>query len=187
MRAKIRFHLLGWITLIIFPAPALWALWYFEDSSPLTVLALDELTTPLPIIGLLVGVLYAFLIIAFGQFSFLEDISNQQERFLKSLNLNWGDALFMSFCAGFGEELLFRAGMQHWLGIAITSLVFIALHGYFNPKSWRKSIYGLVILPFILLLGFGYNHFGLWFCIAAHFAYDFVLFSQIVGGKRDGD
>ena len=180
MGAKIKFHILGWVTLLIFPLPTLWALWYFEDIYPLTVLAFDELLTPVPLIGLLLGMLYAFIIIAFGQFSFLEGITKQQERFLSSLNLGWGDALFMSFCAGFGEEILFRAGIQHWLGIIITSLLFIALHGYFHPKDLKKNIHGLVILPFILILAVGYSHFGLWFCITAHFAYDFVLFSQLI-------
>ena len=62
------------------------------------------------------------------------------------------DALFISFCAGFGEEILFRTGMQHYLGILITSIFFVAIHGYLNPFNWRYSLYGLIVLPFILLL-----------------------------------
>lgn len=184
MHAKIKFHLLGWLTLLAFPLPAIFALWHFEYISVLQVLELNKILSPTSLIGVILGGLYAFLIIAFGQFTLLEDISKQQERFLKSLNINWGDALFMSFCAGFGEEILFRAGIQHWTGVLLASIIFIALHGYFNPKSWRKSIYGLVILPFTLILGFGYEAYGLWFAIFAHFTYDLILFSQLIPVKK---
>lgn len=100
----------------------------------------------------------------------------KQEKLILSLNLNTFDKFFLSFCAGFGEEILFRCGIQHWLGIWITSILFIAIHGYFNPKKWRLSLYGLLILPFILSLGYWLEPMGIWFCIAAHFGYDLMLF-----------
>ncbi|MFM7387280.1 MAG: type II CAAX prenyl endopeptidase Rce1 family protein, partial [Bacteroidota bacterium] len=81
---------------------------------------------------------------------------------------------------GLGEELFFRAALQPYLGIWITSVLFVAIHGYLNPWNWRMSLYGLMILPFIFLLSFGYEHFGLWFAVAAHFAYNAVLFTAMV-------
>jgi membrane protease YdiL (CAAX protease family) len=100
------------------------------------------------------------------------------------MNLNVGDAIFLSFCAGFGEELLFRSGMQYYLGIIVTSLIFVAIHGYLNPKNWRYSLYGLLVLPFILLISLGFETFGLWFAIAAHFSYDAVLFIAMLNTKN---
>ena len=102
------------------------------------------------------------------------------DEIIRSMNLTYLDALFISFCAGFGEEILFRVGIQQYLGVVITSVFFVAIHGYLNPFNWRFSMYGLIVLPFILLLSYGYGYFGLWFAISAHFSYDAVLlFAQI--------
>jgi membrane protease YdiL (CAAX protease family) len=183
MRGKTSFLILGLVTLLVFPLPALWALNYFESLPWLDVLQLDKVFAWPTLIGLEIGIVYALLVIIIGQAPLFDAISEPQERLLKSLNLNWGDILFISFCAGFGEEILFRAGIQTWLGPWWTSIIFIAVHGYFNPKSWRKSLYGVILLPFILVLAYGYDFYGLWFCIAAHFSYDLVLFSTVIGKR----
>lgn len=167
---------MGWITLIVFPAPAFWALWYFEDLSFLEVLSLNELSSPIVLIGIELGLVYAIFALAVSQHPYFEEMSYKQEQMLKSLQLNWVDILFISLCAGIGEELLFRAGIQHWLGPWITSLLFVAMHGYINPLSLKKSLYGILIMPFVLILAFAYESYGLWFCIAAHFSYDLLLF-----------
>lgn len=184
MRGKTSFLVLGLVTLLVFPLPALWALEYFEDIHFLEVLELDNIFSPLTLIGLELGVIYAFIVISVGQLPAFETLSKQQRILIEQLNLNWGDIIFISFCAGFGEEILFRAGIQHWLGPWITSVLFIAVHGYFNPLSLKKSLHGFLILPFIILLAFAYEKFGLWFVVAAHFSYDLVLFSQVVTAKK---
>lgn len=167
---------MGWITLIVFPIPAFWALWYFEGVSFFEVLSLHELTSPLILIGIEFGLIYALLALAVSQHPYFEEMSYKQEALLKSLKLNWIDIIFISLCAGIGEELLFRAGIQYWLGPWVTSLLFVAMHGYINPTSLKKSLYGLLILPFVIILAFAYETYGLWFCIAAHFSYDLLLF-----------
>lgn len=103
----------------------------------------------------------------------------QQRNMILSLKLNFWDKVFLSFCAGFGEEILFRAGMQHWCGIWITSVIFIAIHGYLNPKKPKLAMYGLFLIPFIVSLGFALIPLGIWFCIAAHMSYDLILFLMI--------
>jgi membrane protease YdiL (CAAX protease family) len=113
-----------------------------------------------------------------------EKLPNRIDDIVRSMNLNVGDAIFLSFCAGFGEELLFRSGVQYYLGIVLTSVIFVAIHGYLNPKNWRYSMYGLIVLPFILLLSMGFETFGLWFAISAHFAYDAVLFIAMLQNKE---
>jgi hypothetical protein len=45
-------------------------------------------------------------------------------------------------------------------------------------------MYGLIVLPFILLLSMGFQTFGLWFAISAHFAYDAVLFIAMLQNKE---
>lgn len=106
------------------------------------------------------------------------------EKIVRSMNLNLWDCIFISLCAGIGEELLFRSGVQFYLGPIWTSIIFVAIHGYLNPRNWRVSIYGLIVLPFILVISYGFYEFGLWFSIAAHAAYDFVLF-WIISNSTD--
>ncbi len=89
------------------------------------------------------------------------------------------DAIFISFAAAFGEEILFRSGIQNYLGVIATSILFVDIHGYFSFKNPKISLYGLLVLPFILILGFGFVFYGLWFSIAAHFSYDLTLFLVI--------
>ena len=96
------------------------------------------------------------------------------------MNLKVRHGLFLSFCAAVGEELLFRAGLQSFLGPFLCSIVFVALHGYLNPFNLRFSVYGLIVLPFILLISYGMEPFGLLFCIAAHFSYDAILFTFMI-------
>lgn len=180
MRPKVQFHILSWVTLIVFPAIGLGLLWLFEDTDILSVFELDRFFSPLTLLGLEFGFIYGFFVIAVSQFPIFEEMSAPQVRMLKNLKLNWFDIIFISFCAGFGEEILFRAGLQTWLGPWITSILFIAVHGYFNPRSWKKSMLGLSLLPFILILSFAYEVFGLWFCVAAHFSYDLLMFMGVI-------
>lgn len=180
MSLKSQFHILGWITLIVFPALGLSLLWYFEDVSIIEVLELDSIWSPFTLLGLQFGFLYGFFVLAISNFPIFEELSGKQTRLLRNLKLNWVDIIFMSLCAGIGEEILFRAGIQTWLGPWLTSILFIAVHGYFNLTSFKKSLLGIALLPFIVLLAYAYGTFGLWFCIAAHFSYDLLMFMGVI-------
>jgi membrane protease YdiL (CAAX protease family) len=135
-------------------------------------------------LGLQFGFVYGILAMLLLQAPVFDKLPNRIDDIVRLMNLNVGDAIFLSFCAGFGEELLFRSGMQNYLGIIVTSLIFVAIHGYLNPKNWRYSLYGLLVLPFILLISLGFETFGLWFAISAHFSYDAVLFIAMLNTKN---
>ncbi len=177
--SKYKLHLFGWITLLVFPLPAFWVLWYFENFSILDFLQLSSVLDIRSGLGVEFGILYAFFALLFLNAPVFDELPDKMETMIKNMNLKWFDTVFLSLCAGIGEELLFRVGVQHYCGIWVTSIVFVAIHGYLNPFNWRKSLYGLIVLPFILLISYGYEHFGLWFCIGAHFSYDLVLFVAI--------
>ncbi len=168
--------LLGLLTLLAFPALAFVVLWFFSSKNPIDLLELSAFHPDFIFYGLIFGVFYAFLSLWFFNRPYFESEMNQQKKLISQLNLTLVDKVFLSFCAGFGEEILFRVAAQHYLGIWITSIVFIAIHGYLNPKKLRLAIYGLFLIPFVLILGFSYAKFGLWAIIAAHFSYDLVLF-----------
>lgn len=177
--SKNRLYLFGLITLILFPLIAYLGLWLFDSITISSFLQLDKLLNIKTGIGIEFGIVYAFFALLILQAPIFKTLPNRIEVMIQDMNLSILDAVFLSLCAGIGEELLFRVGVQHYLGIWITSVLFVAIHGYFNPKNWRMSLYGLIVFPFVVFLSYGYYHFGLWFCIGAHFSYDFILFMAI--------
>lgn len=168
--------LLGLVTLLAFPIPTFVGLYFLEGTLPLEILDLEHLDVLRTGLGIQFGVVYAFIAMLFMQAPVFDKLPSRVETMVANMNLSVLDCLFLSFCAGFGEELLFRSGVQFYLGPIITTVIFVAIHGYLNPMNWRMSLYGLIVLPFILAISYALEEFGLWFCIGAHFSYDFVLF-----------
>lgn len=177
--------LLGLVTLLLFPIPTFLIHYFFNQIAPSKILDFERFTALNIGLGLEFGFVYGILAMLFLQAPLFEKLPNRIDHIVRSMNLNVGDAIFLSFCAGFGEELLFRSGVQYYLGIILTSVIFVAIHGYLNPKNWRYSMYGLIVLPFILLLSMGFQTFGLWFAIAGHFSYDVVLFIAMLENKNN--
>lgn len=188
MRIKLMFYLLTLVTLIGFPALGFALLWFFNDVSWNEFSGLisynPELTT-YNLLGLELGFFYGFIVLLVSLAPVFENYSKQQTHIIKGLKLNWFDVLLVSFSAGFGEEVLFRVGIQTWLGPWITTFLFIAIHGYFSLKNLKKNALGLLLLPLILLISFGYNLFGFWFSVAAHTAYDFVMFAGVLAENKE--
>lgn len=174
--AKRSIYFLGLITLFIFPIPSFVGLYFFEDIFPLDVLALNDFRIIPILYGTILGLAYGVLSLLLIQAKVFDKMPNRIEHIVKGMNLTILDCVFLSICAGVGEELLFRSGIQFYLGPIITSILFVAIHGYLNPRNWRMSLYGLIVLPFIFLIAYAFEEFGLWFCIFAHFSYDLVLF-----------
>jgi membrane protease YdiL (CAAX protease family) len=130
-------------------------------------------------LGLQLGVAYAFIALIVMRANVFQKLPVRVEKIVRDMKLTFWDCLFLSICAGVGEELLFRSGFQFYLGPLITSVIFVAIHGYLNPFNWRMSLYGLVVLPFILIISYGFIEYGLWFAISAHFSYDLILFTSM--------
>jgi membrane protease YdiL (CAAX protease family) len=177
---KLRLYLVGLITLLLFPIPTLlWSI-FVNHSSLAELLQFDNIKLIPIAYGIEIGFCYAFLASTLLKAPLFERIPLPIETALNRLKINYLDALFLSICAGFGEELLFRSGFQPFLGHLGTAVFFVAVHGYFSFRKPLKSLYGLIVLPFACILGFGYTSFGLWFAISAHVMYDFVLFSELI-------
>lgn len=175
---------MGWITLLVFPIPAFIALYFFADRSLIDFFELQSLTLQNIVMGTAIGTLYALFIEVFEHTSLFKSIPMKVDELVKSMNLSWKDALFLSICAGIGEELLFRCGVQFFLGPIFTSIIFVAAHGYLNPFNWRQSLYGIVVLPLTFLLAYGYEYVGLWFSIFIHIAYDFTIFTSYIKDEQ---
>jgi uncharacterized protein len=175
---------MGWVTLLLFPIPAYLVLHYFEDFSFEDFIQWSSLSFYPVFWGLISGIIYALIANKILSFKIFDEAPLKVDELVRSLNLKLHDAIFLSLCAGIGEELLFRVGFQFYLGPFITSILFVAVHGYLTPFNWRQSLYGLVVLPLSFMLGYGFESMGLWFSIALHSMYDFVLFYAFIHNDK---
>jgi len=115
------------------------------------------------------------IIIWLSELNFFEKALSDYKSLLIGFKINRWRAFYLSVCAGFGEEVFFRGALQPLIGIWITAIFFVAIHGYYSLKNWKKSIIALLLTFFIVLLGWSAQNYNLWHAIAGHFAYDFVL------------
>lgn len=180
---KSKIYLLGLITLFLFPVPSFLFLHWQKQLSIADFLELETFSFYIVSFGIAIGLLYALFAMMVMKTSIFQRIPLKIDELVRSLHLNLLDALFLSLCAGLGEELLFRTGVQSIFGIWPTAIFFVAIHGYFSLKEPLNNLYGLLVLPFILLLGYGFESYGLWFVASAHFSYDLLLFVALILSK----
>lgn len=98
---------------------------------------------------------------------------------LSKANFSFFDNAQISFFAGAGEELLFRGAIQPLLGNTLTSIIFIAIHGYFKFKSPGHILFGVMMFGLSFMLGFLFEHVGLFSAMIAHSAYDLIMLQLI--------
>ena len=114
MKQRILFF--GWITLLLFPLPAFLFRTFKEGLSFLEFIQIENIKI-LPIgLGLQFGIIYAFIAYLFMQAPFFDKIPTKIDKIIGELNLKIYQGIFLSLCAGVGEELLFRAGIQYYMG-----------------------------------------------------------------------
>ncbi|GAA5522345.1 CPBP family intramembrane metalloprotease [Aliifodinibius salicampi] len=89
------------------------------------------------------------------------------------------DCMQLSFFAGAGEELLFRGAIQPLLGIWVTSVIFVGLHGYFKFKSPGHIIFGGIMFGLSAGLGYLFEYAGLIAAMSAHATYDVIMLKLI--------
>ena len=131
------------------------------------------------IIGSGYGIISAFLAWQLINSPRLQNVKTEYVGFLSSLKLRMPEVIFISFCAGIGEELLFRGAIQPYLGIFFTSLIFVAIHGYLNPKNLEITWYGILMTLVIIGIGNMYEKIGVFSAMAAHFWIDVILLLYI--------
>jgi membrane protease YdiL (CAAX protease family) len=172
--------LLGWVTLLGFSGLGFALLYFFHDVAPLQLLL-----SGVPIwwqtgAGLAVGWIMGLMALRLLQHPYIQPAAERYEKLIASFELRPTDVVFISFCAGFGEEILFRGAVQLWLGVWLTAIVFVAIHGYLNPRNLRISVYGVFMTLAIALIGYLRMHLGIWSAISAHFAIDVVLLFAVL-------
>lgn len=171
-------------TLLLFMAVATlgmtiipWLISVFLWGRPLSAMFQSPLSPGIQIIGgMLVGIAIAFVVGSIEIHSpFFEDLQKIVRDALAEIRPKWGDYLFVSICAGWGEELFFRGLLQPVVGIWLASLFFALAHGVIPPFSRGRLGMFLFLLVAGLLLGTVAETAGLAAAMALHAAYDFVL------------
>jgi membrane protease YdiL (CAAX protease family) len=105
----------------------------------------------------------------------MKPVMNKYAQLFGAFELNHSEMIYISICAGVGEEILFRGALQPLMGIILTSIFFVAIHGYLNPKNWRISIYGIFMTIAIIGVGYISIHIGLISAIFTHAMIDYYL------------
>lgn len=164
--------LTGWVISLFSAKVILWDRWVGNETISYQVM-----------VGSVAGVLSGFLARKIIEMDFMEPVRSRYAARFADLKLNWISVLYISLCAGIGEELLFRGAIQPLLGIVITALVFVAIHGYLNPKDWRVSIYGIFMTIIIILFGWMTEEIGIWSAVVAHTLVDVILLADL--GKEE--
>lgn len=101
------------------------------------------------------------------------------QRIMEEVDPRWHHVVFYSFCAGVGEEILFRGVIQHYILLWPTAIIFVLIHGYLNLKDKTMFIYGVFLI--FVSASFGYLHkfLGIYAAISAHFIYDVIMFGYL--------
>lgn len=129
--------------------------------------------------GVLIGAATGAIALVATSFKLIRKSAQKYTDFLSRLNLTWVNIILISLCAGFGEELFFRAFVQHYLGIWLTSVIFVALHGYLNPKDLGISLYGVLVVFIIAGYGYLYQEVGYIAAAIAHAVFDVILLGKL--------
>ncbi|MCH8557958.1 MAG: CPBP family intramembrane metalloprotease [Balneolia bacterium] len=103
----------------------------------------------------------------------------QVVRVIRRAGLRRNDVIQISFIAGTTEEWLFRAALQPLLGIWITSVLFVAVHGYFKFSTRYHFFFGFFMLVLSFVLGLLFAQVGLISAMVAHFVYDVWVMEKI--------
>ncbi|MAX81009.1 MAG: CPBP family intramembrane metalloprotease [Crocinitomicaceae bacterium] len=182
---KSRLYILGLVTLVLFPLIGITIIGFVEDNPWAYEIPFQLGWHFQTIIGLVFGVLAGFLAWRMIRLPFMTPVRAKYGVLIHQLGLSTFDIFFISFCAGVGEELLFRGALQTYLGIWPTAIFFVAIHGYLNPMDWRISVYGILMTLIIAILGYFTADFGILTSIVAHFAIDVVLLFYLTKSNPD--
>jgi membrane protease YdiL (CAAX protease family) len=130
-------------------------------------------------VGCFVGIVIAILAKLLVESPLLDKVNAQYTHMLGRFKLSMNEIVFISLCAGVGEEILFRGALQPIFGVIITAIIFVAIHGYLNPRNWRLSIYGAFMVGAIAVIGWMSDRFGLLSAILAHTIIDIYLLHHL--------
>ncbi|MFM2195846.1 MAG: hypothetical protein RL092_1446 [Bacteroidota bacterium] len=170
---------MGIATLLI-PLVITFVLYQFNFTSFLIPVLVGKFSIGIQIlIGIAGGGCMMLLAFFMSKWEYLNEVQSKFTLQLGGYQLTLQEIVFLSFCAGFGEEILFRGMLQPWLGVFFTAFLFIALHGYISVKSSAHLVFGLALWSMGIGLGLLGAYSGLISAAIAHMIYDIYAFLNI--------
>ena len=177
---------LATFTLVGFSLIGLVIIHFFVDQDPLEILKGHMGFGIQSVVGIVFGLLAALLAHFIISRNWMKEVRAKYAGLIGPLKLGFWEIIYISICAGIGEEVLFRGAIQPLLGVIFTAVVFVALHGYLNPKDARISVYGFYLVLVMIAIGVICDQIGIVSSMIAHTVIDIylllVLSSDI--GKR---
>lgn len=160
----------------------------FHDQSITDIIFSSKLLLSQVLTGTVFGLLFGWIGVLMLNHDALRKTLNDYTiiQILKNTPLSKPLIIQISLIAGITEEFLFRAAIQPLLGIWLTSLIFIALHGYIRFKTVYHLLFTIFSFALSMMLGYLFIFFGLISAIIAHAVYDYVLLSRIADQNKSG-
>ena len=181
---KSKLYILGLVTLLIFPLVGITIVGVFEEDPWAFSWSMHMAWWKQLAIGSAFGLLSGWFAWSLISMEFMKPVVLKYQPLIQSLRLNNVDLVFMSLCAGIGEEVLFRGVLQSYWGIWITAVVFVAIHGYLDPRDKKMSIYGASLTLVIAGMGYLTDYVGLVAAMSAHAVLDIILFYKLTRYKN---
>ncbi|MDX1636521.1 MAG: CPBP family intramembrane glutamic endopeptidase [Balneolaceae bacterium] len=173
------------ISFLVYAAIA-WVIFTFLHEGPM----LETLTTGISpgnqlLIGLMSGAFCAVTISFFADRSPLSGVLDDFYLFrvISQTPFSWFDRIQLSLFAGVGEELLFRGAVQPVLGIWMTTIIFVGLHGYFKFQKPGHILFGALMFGLSMVLGYLFEYAGLLAAMSAHAVYDVIMLHWVSRDK----
>ena len=85
------------------------------------------------------------------------------------------DFFVIAAVAGFGEELLFRAALQPWIGLAGSSAAFVLIHYWVPVRGAARAAYAALVAIASVALGVTFAKSGVLAAMVEHAAIDAVI------------
>lgn len=173
------FFILSCITLFGFSLIGMGAIWLFSATPVWELLQVTPYYWQL-LFGIGYGLAAALIAISVVETEALQPNTRYFQGFIKSANLRFIDTVFASISAGIGEEILFRGAVQPFLGIWITAIIFVAIHGYLSLEDWAIFSYGVLMVLMSAGLGYLCNWLGIGAAMTAHAVFDIIVFRHVL-------
>lgn len=128
------------------------------------------------LVGLIYGLAIGWTTLEIGNSRYMKSAQDRYQQRYEHIRISsWWIVIFVSICAGVGEELFFRGVLQSYWGIPITSVVFVAIHAYVYPLTFKWIILAAYLVLIIIGLGILFESTGIIAPIVAHTVYDIII------------
>jgi membrane protease YdiL (CAAX protease family) len=171
--------ILAFLTLLVMGGGGLMLIHYLGES-PVQLIIAGKFPFYIQVLtGSLYGIAASLLAWKVVEWPRMKDTRTFFEDLFRNSGIKGVDIIAISVCAGIGEEVLFRGFVQPYLGIWVTSILFVLLHGYLNPLNRPLFTYGVVMVVLIGGIGLIAQRVGLLASMVAHTVIDIYLLRKL--------